>query len=639
MLKACEKWLLAWLARLGPLVPLVLLAVPSAQGADGTAPTQRAAPQLSTASSAPRELIVAVPDAYLLSFDGGTLETLFRNLNQALAAQAAPYRLSARAFQASDAESQLAALHPDFVFAQASVIIAGSGTAYRAYSVATRKVSEAQEAAHSVGGVILVNNLHPEIKRLEDLRNTVVGTTMQLDTGWLAVLGEIAALKTDPEHFFSAVRYLNTPLPNIFSALATGAIDAAVIDTCVLERVVKEKLVDARGLRILNEKTGPQLDCARSTALYSDATLYAFEWTDEQAVRAVLAALLSTDGKELGEWHVHVSRAAMDELLKTLRLGPYEYLRSVSWEAFLEKYRSEILLALILIGVLIVNEFRLHHLVKRRTAELSEALSAQRASEREARTARLRLGSLERRNVVNQMSAMIAHEIRTPLGAITNFASVLRYLFPEMKAADSQAGTAMEGILKETAKIAGIVDRVRQYAKSQRSAHVPMDLAKSVRDAERVLAMTLPEAAVVTVETPATAPILGDALECELLVFNLLKNAVEAASQAPVPEVMVTLAQATNGARWVLSVENSGLALTDEAFERLGRTIDSVKPEGLGMGLSIVRGIADSHAALMHFYRRAGGGLRVEVSFDQLVHSEASLKEQENAETPDRQTC
>lgn len=592
-----------------------------------SAPAPTKAPTIDAISSAQggkHALVLAVPDTYLMSFDGGRLDTYIANLNRALRDSRSDYYVTVVPFQATDASSQLALLKPDFVLAQSSLIISVAGKeGTPAYSVATRKVPEAKDASQSVGGLILVPANRKDIQKLEDLKGKEVVTTMPLAAGWLAVLGEVAKLNEDPEHFFKKTRFLNMALPNVFSALTSGHTDAAVLETCTIERLARERLIAFEDFRVLNDQRDGKLNCARSTGLYPDATLYAFEWTDEQAVRAMLRVLLSAKETDFGEWHVHVSRSAMDELLKTLRMGPYAYLRTVSWEALLERYSYEILLGLLLIALLIANEFRLHRLVAKRTAELSDSLIRQQESEKEARQARLRLGSLERRNVVNQMSAMIAHEIRTPLGAITNFASVLKYFYPDMAKEDTPSGIAMGGILKETQKIGGIVDRVRQYAKSQRSQHVPIDLGRSVREAIRVLHMTMPEAVNLKADVVESAPMLGDSLEIELLVFNLLKNAVEASSVVAKPEVSVRLFSLDEG-KWRLEVSNNGHELSEEAFEKLGRSIDSVKPEGLGMGLSIVRGIVDSHGALLHFTRREGGGLVVQCTIDKLPENAPS---------------
>ena len=82
----------------------------------------------------------------------------------------------------------------------------------------------------------------------------------------------------------------------------------------------------------------------------------------------------------------------------------------------------------------------------------------------------------------------------------------LKYFYPDMAKEDTPSGIAMGGILKETQKIGGIVDRVRQYAKSQRSQHVPIDLGRSVREAIRVLHMTMPEAVNLKADVVESAP-------------------------------------------------------------------------------------------------------------------------------------
>ena len=460
-----------------------------------------------------------------------------------------------------------------------------------------------------------------DLNDLRDLRGKVVTSTMPLSTGWLAVLGEVAKRGDDPDTYFRSVHFLTSPMPNVVSALLSGHTDVAVMDSCQWEHLLDQHLVEGDAVKVIHDRTDERLACRRSTDLFSDATLYAFEWTDEQAVRAVLSVLLQGSHSNFGEWHVHVSRQAMDELMKTLRLGPYHYLRELSFKALVARYGYELAGLGALLIFLLLNELRLNRLVRRRTAELSQALRAQQESEKAAKAARLRLGSLERRNVVNQMSAMIAHEVRTPLGAILNFVSVLQMLRQTKCSSPRETSdvgeVALSGIIKETERISGIVDRVRQYAKSQRTAHVSMDLVNRIHEALRVLQMTYPETIHVDVRLLDKAPMLGDPLEVELLVFNLLKNAVEATQSQPPsePRYIALRLEQEGETKYALTIENSGERLSEQAQAKLGRSIDSVKPEGLGMGLSIVRGIADSHAAQLHFSARAEGGLIVRCLF------------------------
>ena len=176
---------------------------------------------------------------------------------------------------------------------------------------------------------------------------------------------------------------------------------------------------------------------------------------------------------------------------------------------------------------------------------------------------------------------------------------------------------ALDGIQTEAQRIAGIVDRVRNYAKSQKQAHKPCNLVTICKAAVRTVRMMYPQDAdVITFFPSAPAFVNGDSLELELLILNLLKNAVEAVRDRRRPRIALTVAEGERDGTLCVTVSDNGDPIPDEQFARLNTIVQSVKPEGLGMGLSIVRGIADSHGAHLAFSRKAEGGLTVKCTFD-----------------------
>lgn len=102
-----------------------------------------------------------------------------------------------------------------------------------------------------------------------------------------------------------------------------------------------------------------------------------------------------------------------------------------------------------------------------------------------------------------------------------------------------------------------------------------MDLVNRIHEALRVLQMTYPETIQGDVRLLDVAPMLGDLLEVELLVFNLLKNAVEATqSQSPSEPRYIALRLEHEGeTKYALTIENSGGHLSEEALAKLGRSI------------------------------------------------------------------
>ena len=106
--------------------------------------------------------------------------------------------------------------------------------------------------------------------------------------------------------------------------------------------------------------------------------------------------------------------------------------------------------------------------------------------------------------------------------------------------------------------------------------------------------------------------------------MNLIRNAAAASKESGRPKLGVSLEPA--GKRWKVTVWNNGLVLSDEQFTRLEHAAESTKPEGLGLGLSIVREIADMHSASLHFERLAKGGVRAELMIDRLATKDPEKK-------------
>ena len=481
------------------------------------------------------------------------------------------------------------------------------------FRVATRKVQYAREAESSSGSLIVVRNDRKDLLTLSDLKGKTVAAGLPASIpGWLAVEAEVKAQFGDPSQFWKKAYFLNNPFPDVLSALFSGHADAAVLPTCLFERLARDGEADTAALRVVGEKTDAALFCRRSTALYPDISLWAFEWTEEKRVRAITVGLLTSKNQtDIGgyEWLSFVPHTAVETLYRSLEIGPYAYLKDTSLAGLYRRYSTYVWTAGVMLLLLIAYEVRLKRLVRRRTAQLSDALREQRRMEREAREDRERLGTLEKRNIVSQMSAMIAHEIKSPIAAIDNFKAILDYVLPQTIREEKTVKTALAGIETEAERIAGIVNRVRNYAKSRQTAHVKCDLAAAVRQAVKSLRSSSAGTVPIQLELPATALVLGDELELELLVFNLLKNASEALAGQKKARIAVRLA--AEARRWRLTITDNGPVLSDEAYRHLQDLMASVKPEGLGLGLSIVRGIADSHGAGLQFERNPAGGLTV----------------------------
>ena len=586
-----------------------------------------AAPRQAFVSDTSRVITVGVLDTADLVLQRPMMVATEEKLTRAMPGT----RFRLRIILSADAPAQIETQKPDFLFAPAGMVGLLQKEGIESYRIATRKSPLAREASRSTGSVFVALKSRSDLQDLKDLKGkAIVAGLPDSVPGWLAAMGEIRKAGFDPEDFFGSTEFLSEVYPEIVASLWGGRVDAVVLPTCLLEALGRGGLVAADELKVIHDRSDSALACRRSTDLYPDISLIGFSWTPEQEVRDVSVALMSGDAGRPSEWLAFVSHAGVEQLFKDLKTGPYAYLRDFTPQALYKRYPAVfwavglLLLSLALYGAL------LQALVRRRTRELSETLAEQRRMEAEARDHRRRLGYLERRNIVNQMSGMIAHEINSPVGAICNFKAILDFTLAEEAKADPGVRVALDGIESEAQRIAGIVGRVRSYAKQQRHAHKPCDLVAIAKRAVRALHLSTSVTAEVRERYGVDrAPVRGDALELELLVLNLLRNASEVKPrEGGRVRIGLEIQRAEDG-RYCLRVEDNGEALTDEQMARLAAMMQSVKPEGLGMGLSIVRGIADSHGAELAFARGKKGGLVVTFTMEADTDAPGALSEPE----------
>lgn len=100
---------------------------------------------------------------------------------------------------------------------------------------------------------------------------------------------------------------------------------------------------------------------------------------------------------------------------------------------------------------------------------------------------------------------------------------------------------------------------------------------------------------------------MGDQLELELVVVNLLKNAAEALRDVDSARIEVRLMQAEGKA--ILQVSDNGRPVESETLKELGESLSTTKVSGLGLGLWVVKNIATRHNAAVAFTRSASGGV------------------------------
>ena len=214
-----------------------------------------------------------------------------------------------------------------------------------------------------------------------------------------------------------------------------------------------------------------------------------------------------------------------------------------------------------------------------------------------------------------RFTADAAHELRTPLAAVKTQAQVALGATGE-----AERGRALASVVAGTDRASRLVEQLLVLARLDPQTALPPGQTVDLHElARQGVAEIAPAAAAKGVEVSLAAgdaaPVPGDAVLLAVLLRNLLDNAVRYTPSGG--EVEVAVAHRSGGVS--LAVVDNGPGISEaergQVFERFHRLLGSGE-EGSGLGLSIVRRIADLHRAGVSLDTGPGGrGLRVEVRF------------------------
>ena len=197
---------------------------------------------------------------------------------------------------------------------------------------------------------------------------------------------------------------------------------------------------------------------------------------------------------------------------------------------------------------------------------------------------------------LGELSAVLAHEIRNPLASLKGHAQLLE----EQLIDDPRRHAKAHRVVDEAIRLECLTDTLLDYARADRIAPAP---ASPTEVARRAAELTEPGRVIVDA-TAAPERWNFDAMRIEQALVNLVRNALQA-SAAPA-EVLLTVADDGEGLRFTIA--DRGPGVPSEMRPRLFDPFVTGRNEGTGLGLAVVRRVAELHSGKVSIDRRAGGG-------------------------------
>jgi len=219
-----------------------------------------------------------------------------------------------------------------------------------------------------------------------------------------------------------------------------------------------------------------------------------------------------------------------------------------------------------------------------------------RSAEAETRLLREHLAHAGRVSMLGELAASLAHELNQPLTAIyMNVQAAERFLDRKRPALD-EAVSALHDLGQDCRRAGEVLARLRQMFRRHQTERVPLAVGPLI---EHVLRLLYEEAVGrgvnVVLDVPRDLPlVIGDCVQLEQVVMNLLVNAFDAVIGVDGPREVTLRATATDGLV-ALSIHDTGPGISPGDLDRVFEPFFTRKTNGMGMGLSICRTIIEAH--------------------------------------------
>jgi PAS domain S-box-containing protein len=219
-------------------------------------------------------------------------------------------------------------------------------------------------------------------------------------------------------------------------------------------------------------------------------------------------------------------------------------------------------------------------------------------SERRYRETQMELAHVNRVTTMGQLTASIAHEVNQPLAAaVTSADAGLRWLAAQPPNLE-KTRDAFERIIKAGNQASDVIGRIRDLIKKVPAHRATLDVNAMILE---TIALTRGEMqrhrVLLQTELANDLPsVLGDRVQLQQLILNLIMNGIEAMSElSGGSRVLLIDSRADAPEGVIVTVQDSGPGLKPECLDHIFDPFYTTKPTGMGMGLSICRSITEAH--------------------------------------------
>jgi signal transduction histidine kinase len=266
---------------------------------------------------------------------------------------------------------------------------------------------------------------------------------------------------------------------------------------------------------------------------------------------------------------------------------------------------SNLLIFLGVVTAIVGNIGFLGMFIERMNRETLESAKVQ-ARQEEATRLSEQIAQLDRRRSVGEIAASLAHELSQPLTNIYLIADRMEMSLQQRQ--DESLNKYFEDLNRNTQKAGDILGRIRAFIQSKNTHFERVELSQVITDVSVLIHdLAYNESVDLQVDLPPQGlAVRADPVQLSQIFMNVLRNAIQATHGQPLRQLQIRVWREGEVAH--ITLTDNGPGLPTEALSQVGTAFFTTKTEGLGVGLSISKSIAQQHGGRLSIGNSPSGG-------------------------------
>ena len=244
----------------------------------------------------------------------------------------------------------------------------------------------------------------------------------------------------------------------------------------------------------------------------------------------------------------------------------------------------------------------MEHRVRDRTRKLEVEIAVNKQAEEELGRQRAILAHIDRISLVGEMATNLAHELNQPLTVISGCAQLSLKEIRSGSATIADLEDTLEQTYGQAERANAIIHNMKNFARKSEQERRQININNLIHEVADLLQSEARKhgTRLMLALSDNLPPALADPVQIQQIVVNLALNGMEAMSQLPTDERILTIRTDSSGGNAIeVAVQNRGDVIAQENINTMFTPFYTSKADGLGLGLSISRSLVESHGGTL----------------------------------------